>query len=78
MKSLAMIKFNRFSPSALPPDYYSKLNILNKNILYITHQVDKILNILQEHINDKNLETQVDKFYEMDAGNGIVDKNDSD
>ncbi len=63
MKSLAMLKFNRISPDA---DFYSKLLILNKNVLYITHQVDKILKILNQEDNDKDLQKQVDKYFDAD------------
>ncbi len=64
MKSLAMLKFNRISP--FETDFYSKLDIQNKNILYITHQVDKILKILNSEIIDKNLQSTVDKYFDED------------
>ncbi len=63
MKSLAMLKFNRISPTT---DFYSKLDICNKNILYITHQTDKILKILKEMTVDKDLQSQVDEYFEDD------------
>ncbi len=56
-----MLKFNRISPSA---DFYSKLDILNKNVLYITHQTDKILKILKEYNTDNELQQQVDKYFD--------------
>ncbi len=58
-----MLKFNRISPTT---DFYSKLDILNKNVLYITHQTDKILKILKEVNTDKDLQTQVDKYFDED------------
>ncbi len=61
MKSLAMLKFNRISPSA---DFYSKLDILNKNILYISHMEDKILKLLQTLTTDKDLQSQVNEYFE--------------
>ncbi len=68
MKSLAMIKFNRISPTA---DFYSKLKsldlkleILNKNVLYSTHELDKILKILNTMVADESNQRQVDDFYE--------------
>ncbi len=61
MKSLAMLKFNRISPTT---DFYSKLDILNKNVLYVTHQTDKILKILNKTIIDENLQDTVDKYFE--------------
>ncbi len=59
-----MLKFNRISPTA---DFYSKLDILNKNILYVTHQTDKILKILNKTIIDDNLQSTVDKYFEEDT-----------
>ncbi len=64
MKSLAMLKFNRISPTA---DFYSKLLVLNKNVLYLTYQVDKILKILKEDNTDKDLQVQVDKYFDEDG-----------
>ncbi len=62
-----MINFNRISPIA---DFCSKiilldrkLEILNKNVLYITHECDKILKLLKAADNSKNLQTQVDEYF---------------
>ena len=74
MKSLAMLNLNRISPKT---DFCSeikaldnKLNILNKNVLYITHMQDKILKIVSklEHkiTLDKDLQKQVDEYFEDD------------
>ncbi len=63
MKSLAMLNFKNISPDA---DFYSKLDILNKNILYITHMEDKILKILNQVVIDKDLQNQSDKYFEDD------------
>ncbi len=64
-KSLEMLNFKNLSPSA---DFYSKLDsdlhIVNKNVLYITHEVDKIKKIVTKLENSLNLQTQVDDFYE--------------
>ncbi len=60
MKSLAMLNFKNISPSA---DFYSKLDILNKNILYITHMEDKILKLLNKLVVEQGLQKQVDDFY---------------
>ncbi len=61
MKSLAMLNFKNISPSA---DFYSKLDILNKNLLYITHECDKILKIVKKLEHDKTLQDTVDKYFE--------------
>ncbi len=60
MKSLAMLNFKNISPNA---DFYSKLDILNKNVLYVTHMSDKILKILKRLDNDNHLQEQVDKYF---------------
>ncbi len=66
-----MLKFNRISPIA---DFCSKLDlleskldILNKNVLYMTHMEDKILKILNQKDTDKGLQRQVDEYFEDDA-----------
>ncbi len=61
MKSLAMLNFKNISPNA---DFYSKLDILNKNILYITHMEDKILKLINRLVIDKDLQTTVDKYFD--------------
>ncbi len=45
----------------------NKLDILNKNMLYITHMEDKILKILNQMVTDKSLQKQVDEYFEEDA-----------
>ncbi len=56
-----MLNFKNISPNA---DFYSKLDILNKNLLYTTHMCDKILKILTRLETDKGLQTQVDKYFD--------------
>ncbi len=63
-----MYKFNRISPDA---DFYSKLNTLNKNVLYSTHQLDKIWKFLQAMNIDKDLQQQVDKYFDEDNSKDI-------
>ncbi len=71
MKSLAMLNLNRISPIA---DFCSKIEalqlkveILNKNVLYITHMQDKILKICNQMVTDNGLQKQVDEYFEDDA-----------
>ncbi len=68
-----MLKFNRISPDA---DFYSKLNILIKNQLYTTYQVDKILKILNSQNIDTNLQNTVDKYFEDDETSPQTDLED--
>ncbi len=71
MKSLAMLNLNRISPNA---DFCSqikqlelKLEILNKNVLYVTHQTDKILKTLNKSVVDENLQRTVDDYFDKDG-----------
>ncbi len=42
----------------------SELNLLQKNILYITYRVDTILKNTNKVITDKSLQSQVDEYFE--------------
>ncbi len=59
--------FDKLSPTT---DFISKLQldleIINKNILYITHMQDKILKLVKELTHDKDLQSTVDKYFERD------------
>ncbi len=44
----------------------SQLDILMKNVLYITHVVDRIAIIVNELKTDKGLQKQVDQYFEDD------------
>ncbi len=60
--------FDKLSPTA---DFISKiqlqLDIVNKNVLYITHMQDKILKIVNSLENSQNLQKQVDQYFDDDA-----------
>ncbi len=43
---------------------FNKIEILNKNMLYVTHQVDKILEILNKNVVDLKLQQTVDKYFD--------------
>ncbi len=58
-----MLNFKNISPNA---DFYSKLDILNKNILYVTHQTDKILKLVNKLCIDERLQSTVDKYFDED------------
>ncbi len=57
--------FDKISPSA---DFFSKiqlqLDIVNKNVLYITHECDKILKLVKRLETSQNLQKQVDEFFD--------------
>ncbi len=44
-----------------------KLELLTKNVLYLTYQVDKILKILKEEHVNKELQEQTDKYFDEDG-----------
>ncbi len=45
---------------------FQYLETAQKNILYLTFQVDKILKILRTNETDKGLQSQVDQYFEND------------
>ncbi len=59
--------FDNLSPKT---DFSSKiqlqLDILNKNVLYVTHECDKILKLLKSLSVDQHLQSTVDKYFERD------------
>ncbi len=42
------------------------LTILNQNILYLTHTMDKCLAVLKEMKSDRDLQKQVDEYFDED------------
>ncbi len=52
------------------------MEIVNKNILYLTHTMDKCLVVLKEIQHDNHLQKQVDDYFEEDDKEHIpeVDK----
>ncbi len=57
---------NLFSspPEDLQKFIQRKFDILNANLLYVTHQVDDIKMLVTRIITDGKLQTQVEDFYE--------------
>ncbi len=51
-----------------------RLDIHGKNILYITHQVDKIIKIVDSFKIDMKLQKQVDDYFEDDEKDIPEDK----
>ncbi len=45
----------------------NKFDILNKNILYITHEIDKVNKNVLQILNNINLQKQVDDYFEEDT-----------
>ncbi len=44
--------------------HLNKLEIMNKNILYLTREVDRLVGMVKQMTNDKGLQQQVDKYFE--------------
>ncbi len=55
-----------------------KLDILMSNVLYITHECDKILKLVNKLVIDKDLQTTVDKYFERDETSPQTDTADLD
>ncbi len=60
------LKFKSSEPD-LKFNIQSHITILNKNILYLTHTMDKCLYVLKQMQDDKNLQKQVDQYFGNDA-----------
>ncbi len=71
--------FDNLSPKT---DFSSKitiqLDILNKNILYITHECDKIKKIVTKLEIDRNLQKSVDEYFERDETSPQTDTDDKE
>ncbi len=67
-----MLNFRNISPIA---DFYSKidtdLQLINKNVLYCTHELDKIKKIVVKLENSLNLQKQVDNYFEEDIESDV-------
>ncbi len=57
--------FDNLSPKT---DFSSKiqlkLEILNKNVIYLTHEVDKLVKMSKGMYIDRDLQSTVDKYFE--------------
>ncbi len=63
------MKFDILSPSRTLNlnSKLDKLDIINKNLLYLTHEVDKCVSMLRRMEVNTNLQKQVDDYFEDDA-----------
>ncbi len=59
------LKFKSSEPD-LKFNIQSQLRILNQNILYLTREVDKIVRLVKSLDVDKDLQQQVDKYFDED------------
>ncbi len=59
------LKFKSSEPD-LKFNIQSQLRIINDNILYLTREVDKLVRLAKVTEVNKNLQEQVDKYFEED------------
>ncbi len=57
------LKFKSSSPD-LKFDIQSQFRILNQNVLYLTREVDKLVRLAKVTEVNKDLQEQVDKYFE--------------
>ncbi len=74
------MKFDILSPSRTLNlnSSTNKLDIINKNILYLTHEVDKCVAMLRRMEVNANLQKQVDEYFEEDEKDIPEEKKDLD
>ncbi len=62
-------------PNLSPPDFNLKLQtnleILMKNVLYITHELDEVKRLVISLNNSTNLQKQVDEYFTKDITKDI-------
>ncbi len=67
--------FDNLSPKT---DFSSKitiqLDILMKNVLYCTHELDKIKKLVNKLVVDKDLQLTVDKYFAEDSEKDIPEE----
>jgi len=67
------LKFKSSEPD-LKFDIQSQFRILNQNILYLTREVDDIKRLVKRLEVDKDLQQQVDKYFEEDETSPQTDQ----
>ncbi len=67
------LKFKSSEPD-LKFNIQSQFRILNQNILYLTREVDKIVRLVKTLSVDKDLQTQVDKYFPEDNEQDIPEE----
>ncbi len=67
------LKFKSSEPD-LKFDIQSQFRILNQNILYLTREVDDIKRLVKQFVVNKDLQTQVDKYFDEDETSPQTDQ----
>ncbi len=59
-------------------NFQSQFRLINQNILYLTRQVDLLVKWAKSDIADKNLQTQVDKYFDKDETSPQTDSDEQE
>ncbi len=57
---------------------FQLLETIQKNVLYITYRLDRVIKDLDKVLIDKSLQTQVDKYFEQDETSHQTDIDDKE
>ncbi len=55
---------------------FQSIETIQKNVLYITYRTNSILKTLNKMVVDKDLQTQVDQYFEEDGSNNSSNSGD--
>ncbi len=72
------LKFKSSEPDLKFKLHLNKLDIINKNLLYLTREVDDIKRLVKQLGTDKDLQTQVDKYFDEDETSPQTDNDDKE
>ncbi len=57
---------------------FQLIETIQKNVLYLTYRIDTLMKSMQKLTTDKNLQLQVDNYFEEDSKNIPEEKQDLD
>ncbi len=72
------LKFKSSEPDLKFKLHLNKLDIINKNLLYLTREVDDIKRLVKQLGTDKDLQQQVDKYFDDDETSPQTDNDDKE
>ena len=71
------LKFKSSEPD-LKFNIQSQLRIINQNLLYLTREVDKVVRMVKRDEVNKDLQQQVDKYFDEDETSPQTDIGDKE
>ncbi len=71
------LKFKSSEPD-LKFNIQSQFKIINGNILYLTKEVDQLVRMVKQMTVNKNLQQQVDKYFDEDETSPQTDSDEQD